>query len=609
MRDFLVLRWRPIDKERETKLRAHAALAEQHGYESLLDWRGMLIMARPNGLDFSPVLLPNGRGVLFGMAFRRQAPSEGRIQSVEAQDAANWAESGGEKLIRDIWGAYAAFLVDKGRDHLHVVPSPTGAFPLFSAPISGGYAVFASAQVFADIGGALNIDAPELDAFLRYPNRFTSATGFRDVRRILPGTCLTLPREGQSTCSLWRPPHADAARVDTARNAEDLRRALEDVCGAFAKARPNILHRLSGGLDSSVVLSMLKRTASPDALVAVHDYGIGPGEGDERAYARLVARHLGVKLIENHIDPRDVDYTRMLDMPLAAAPAPTLLTWANARSSVLSAGLEDALVTSGQGGDHVFYRGRGSCGPADAWRDGSGLSGFWREAMTSARRSRVSVWSILPESVRTGPLHGAFDLPRHLAREGQAKAEARLTAREHGALPWLEGYRKRHPGAVHRALLLADAQTYFGPSQLADSFPLAPPVLFEPVIEALFRIPSYAMNADGLDRGLVRSAFANELPTEIVYRRTKGQTTRFVSAILRRNRDFLVDVLRRGRLAERGLIDGEAVVDMISASARPDATQPSALTPLICAELWLRSVERAGREAKKVDAPTTASTT
>lgn len=593
MRDFMILRWPPVAKEREARLRARAAILEASGYERLLDWRGVLILARRGGLDFPAVVAPDGWGVLFGMAFRRGAAAAGRIASLDASVAVRWAESGGEALVGEVWGAFAAFLVDKGRDHLHVVPAPTGAVPLFHAELDGGHAVFSDVEVYARMGGPLDVEGAEVEAFIRYPNRFSIATALRDVRRIFPGTCLTLPREGSGTRLLWRPADPDHTRVDDVENGMRLRSALEETCAALVTSRPHTLHRLSGGLDSSVVLSVLARTAPAGALTAVHDYPIGHGEGDERASARRAAQHLGVGLIENAIDPVDVDYSRMLDMPLAPSPAPTLLTWANAQPSICGAGIDGALATSGQGGDHVFYRGRGAAAPADVWRDGLGLGAFWREALRSARRSRLSVWSLLAEAVRTGALGRAFDLSRHLRREGQSKAMADATAAEHATLPWLEDHRLMPPGVVHRLMLLIDAQTYFGPTQLAARFSLAPPLLFEPVIEAAFRVPSYAMCVAGLDRGLARMTFAAELPAEIVYRRAKGQTTRFVAAILRRNRDFLMDVLCGGRLVERELVDADRVREMILSGVRADAVQPTALTPLISAEMWLRSVERA----------------
>jgi len=86
---------------------------------------------------------------------------------------------------------------------------------------------------------------------------------------------------------------------------------------------------LSGGLDSSAVVAMMRR-AQPDRRIQCFCIGFGEDVGDEGnpadlPYARRVAKHLNVDLEEIHINASAIDrleeMVASLDEP-QADPAP-----------------------------------------------------------------------------------------------------------------------------------------------------------------------------------------------------------------------------------------------------------------------------------------------
>ncbi|MBE0547905.1 MAG: hypothetical protein IH627_09685 [Rubrivivax sp.] len=96
---------------------------------------------------------------------------------------------------------------------------------------------------------------------------------------------------------------------------------------------------------------------------------------------------------------------------------------------------------------------------------------------------------------------------------------------------------------------------YYDPYQRHAAPELVNPLLSQPLIELVLRIPTYVLTLGGRGRGLARRAFAQDLPPEIVSRRSKGGLQEQITTILARNLAFARQVLLDGELVRRGLID------------------------------------------------------
>ena len=99
----------------------------------------------------------------------------------------------------------------------------------------------------------------------------------------------------------------------------ELRRTTRACIHAWAACYPDIIHSLSGGLDSSIVLSCLKSAPSRPNVTCLHYFGTGPDE-DERKYARLMAGHVGAELIEHQLDVQEAKLEQIFQLRRSPRP-------------------------------------------------------------------------------------------------------------------------------------------------------------------------------------------------------------------------------------------------------------------------------------------------
>jgi asparagine synthase (glutamine-hydrolysing) len=138
--------------------------------------------------------------------------------------------------------------------------------------------------------------------------------------------------------------------ADKAALGKELRDALSASVSRYAPERPGTF--LSGGLDSSTVTGLLAAVREGD----VDAYSIGfAAEGyDEMAYARLAARHFGVRHHEHYVTPDEV----MAAIPAIAAAYDEPFGNSSAVPTYLCARLAAAngsrMLLAGDGGDELF---------------------------------------------------------------------------------------------------------------------------------------------------------------------------------------------------------------------------------------------------------------
>ena len=208
------------------------------------------------------------------------------------------------------------------------------------------------------------IDPDALTDLLRYGQVPGARTIHHEVRTLPPGTLLevTVGPSGRVTSVGTPEPwwsFLDVARagirspltgsdtaltdmVETAVSDAVRSQLISDVpLGAF----------LSGGIDSSLVVAMMRRlTTQP---VRTFTIGFSEQRFDESPFARAVARHLGTDHTELIVSPADAlatipELPRHYDEPFAdASQLPTLLVSRLARGSV-------TVSLSGDGGDELF---------------------------------------------------------------------------------------------------------------------------------------------------------------------------------------------------------------------------------------------------------------
>lgn len=591
MARYLCLRWTPADWQRGKQAEQLAQRLEQHpNWTRVLKWRGIIVLGfAEQQHDWAAA---GEYSVVFGALFRRAETRPAPIV-LGINESLAAAESGGQTLMENFFGGYVAILINHAHDHVHIVRDPTCALPCWTAEIEGIRIVFSDARDYAAIGGALDVDDSRVAAFLLQPRLSMRRGGLRGVEELHGGECLTLGRDFEKRTTLWRPHVGHGPSIESFEPAkEEMRAAILQCVHAWSAGRRRVALKLSGGLDSTLVLHCLSLVAPELDVVCANLFSPAAPEGDERFFASAAADHAGKPLVAIETRPEHVDYARVMEAPLFPAPVRSCLDWSNQHLAESIAALGADALLSGQAGDHVFHRNRSPLIAADAAREGLSLSRWGEVAIDTARVSGQSVWAVGAASLKHGWARRPLELFAWWRRNRPLATDPDWTVlREFAEHPWLDEWTKLPAGQAMRLALLLDAEHYNAPNLLKTLLPCIAPLYSAPIIELSMRIPPRLMTHGGRDRALIRSAFEADLPELILNRSTKGETTRYFAAVIGRNRAVLSDLLLNGRLRARGLINTTAV----EAALKLDATTNEGVNDLlIClaAEAWLNAVER-----------------
>jgi asparagine synthase (glutamine-hydrolysing) len=381
-------------------------------------------------------------------------------------------------------------------------------------------------------------------------------TGFEGVSHLYAGERLTISRDGIASLSFcWLPKRVIESGpilegADEARAA--LKTAVRHSVASWASSYARIIHQLSGGLDSSIVAACLSSAPNKKDVVCVNLSTETP-EGDERHFARLAASKAGLALVESRWIARGQALGDLLDTGKHYSP----IGLYSETNRVLESLIHEREVTgifSGQGGDHLFHQHQSPFIAAEfVFRRGL-KPGLMRIVADTCRLTRRSVWPILGIAIAYGLLGRAYRPFSDYVPSVLLTSNARSTLNPNFLLhPWVSSSSGLSASKVEQIALLVDSQHFY-----LRGFPFADavhPLISQPVIDCCLRIPSYVMTRGGIRRSLIREAFRQEVPSEIITRTAKGGTTSYLNRLAVENIDFLRDLLLGGLLVSSHLLD------------------------------------------------------
>lgn len=560
--------WRADSVSAHVARMREAVVANRPHYGLTFEAPGLLIFEAPpqsaadGGQSFA-------RGRLVGIAFDgRDRVSGADLEAIAAAPLG---------VVDAVWGRYVLFVEDRQQARVDVLRDPSGALPCFWCESAGAHVFFSDPDDFTAFDRQRRaIDWGYVSERL-FDNRTLSlATGFEGIRELAPGALARLSGGRCTIEQVWSLERI-AARASCAPTFEDARRQVRDAvmlsCSAWGSCFRAAGVRLSGGFDSSVVTSALRPVLQD--LIGLN-FATPTAEGDERQFARAAALHASVALVEHVRTPAGVSLE--VESSKAGGCRPPL--WlADSETDLVEAAFANArgidVFFSGRGGDNVFFRAERPFALTDmlasrgyaAW-----VGAAWRQAL-ACRRPLVG---LLDESLklRAGSPHTRTP-PSYLT----AKAlELRL-------YPPPEDDRLA-PGKRRHVLMVEDRVHYFDSRVHADYIY---PLVSQPVIEACLALPTFVLSADGQERSLAREALKDLAPRAVLERRTKGQTTSYLMAILINNLAFLRRFLLDGGLVEAGLVDRAGLEPLLKQAALMKAPEQMAgLVGLLSVEAWLQ---------------------
>lgn len=559
------------------------------------------MMWRPDAYDRPANIFPHDSGALFGPVFERVTGGSRPLQLSDGRHPhlLDWLKTGGESLMRECWGPFVALLNDRERDRLIVTRDAAGGRPIFLAARPQFSAVFTHADDWLLCEPDARADHRYLSAFVAQSRIVTGATGLEGVREILPGERWISGRDQSAIDVIWRPATPALSHAPFKESAEAVRSAVFECAGAWAGLGQPITHRLSGGVDSAVVLAGLVR-AGANEIVCVNERPIGFAEGDEWEAAQQTARTQGVRIIAAPASPDRVDYRKLLDAEFHAKPSLADLSYAEPSLMETLVQLSGAIVTSGQGGDQIFQRGRAPYAGADALWDGVGSSTFMRIALDVAQQARTHLWEVFQQALLLGLLRRRFDalaaqsFDTPLATEA-GRARAIQYRQSHS---WMEDAARTSPARAMRITRLIDLAFYAQPTCLAGRYVTAPVLASRPVLERVLSIPPYVMIEGGVDRSLERAAFTEFIPATLSRRTRKGDATQYHTKALERNLPFVRELLLEGELARHELLNRDALQRALAGVWMTDGLVKANVMTCLLAEAWLQRLAQARQRAR-----------
>ena len=267
----------------------------------------------------------------------------------------------GDRFVEYLNGQFAIALWDARRQRLVLARDRAGIRPLFHVRAQGR-TWFASEvkALLAALPQCASIDPAGLVQTFTYWSTLEPQTIYRDVQSLPPGCLLAIESDGSETLRRywdWTFPDAvDSAPVREPRSvdqaAAELRELLVDAVRLQLRADVPVGAYLSGGLDSSGIVAMIRGfTQTP---VRTFSVAFEDGEFDESEHQMAMVRYLGTDHTTLRCTRRDIGdaFPRLIrhtETPvLRTAPVPLMLL----AGSVREQGYK--VVLTGEGADEVF---------------------------------------------------------------------------------------------------------------------------------------------------------------------------------------------------------------------------------------------------------------
>lgn len=491
-----------------------------------------------------------------------------------------------QRLLREVWGGYVAFIRrSQAPAQVEVMRDPSGSLPCYMFQ-AGPLTCFCSD---VDIAIRSGLYRPSIDWTsvvqhlwaVALPQRRTALVGLDEVPQ---GSRLIWDATGDNLEPCWSPWNhvgQHAARND-AELAEELRAIVEGTIASLASRYRHVQLCLSGGLDSSIVAASLARSGAQTTGLILLSRGV---QGDERAYAGLVAKTFGMKLHEGAYRLEYIDLDRSsaehLPKPVGAVGRQAFDRINNELAAKLGA---DAQF-SGNGGDNVFCFLQSATPIADRLRK-EGAREAWSTLSDVCHMTGSSIWTAFRNAVRQMWRNSHAYRWRGQAQFLRPEVIEASGARIHH--PWLDAPDDALGGAAAHIALLLRPQSYTEGHPRDGSSELVTPLLAQPVVEFCLGIPSWRWCAGGQDRALARKAFAPSLPASIIDRRSKGGPAGFYHEVVENLGSQLRDRLLGGVLAAHHLLDENLLEEFFRTAEFRRGDEYVRILALADAEAWAR---------------------
>ena len=536
-----------------------------------------------------------------GRAFRTRSDTEVVLQAYEAF---------GDACVERLRGMFAFALWDRQRRRLLLGRDRLGKKPLYYWHRHGLF-LFASElkALLCHPAVARTVDWDALHHYLAFGYTPSTRSIFAEIAKLPPGHTAVLADGRLALTRYWALPAgnaATAARIAPAEAPRLVRHELREAVRLRLESDVPLGVFLSGGIDSSAVVASMREVTGQRISTFTVGFGASAASYDELPYARMVARRFETEHHEEILEPVVADLLPTIvhhfDEPFADSSAIPTFVVAQATARHVK------VVLSGIGGDETF-------------------AGYPR--YLGLRLSQL--YTALPRPLRMLPAAAA----RRLVRESEASpswgsrirrfldaSDQPLPDRYLGwtrffsdadlerlATPALrqrwrgrvdDAQRRAFAGLGHddpvdgafridlSAYLPDDLLVMADRMSMAHSLELRAPFCDHHVVELSHRVAPAAKLPRLRLKGLLKAAFADVLPREILSRRKQGFMIPLARWLRTDLRSLMDDLLSPDRVKARGLFEAPAVDALRREHLVGRRSHADRLWTLMMAELWMR---------------------
>jgi asparagine synthase (glutamine-hydrolysing) len=542
-----------------------------------------------------------------GIAFRGHSDTEVMLEAFSVHGIA--------PTVKRLIGMFTIGVWDRRERALTLVRDRLGIKPVYWAKF-GSLFLFGSElkALRAHPGWTARIDRAAVASFMRHNYIPAPHTIYQGVQKLEPGCILTLPRGSEPRIErFWdaravaKAGLADPSQASDRELTDQLENLLRDAVARRMVADVPVGAFLSGGIDSSTVVALMK--AANVGPVRTYTIGFENAGFDEAEHAAAVARHIGTehtKLVVTAKDALDVvpKLPQFYDEPFAdSSQIPTYLVSAMTRRHV-------TVALSGDGGDELFAGYNRYQLATRTWRALALLPRPLRCAISGAITSvSADRWSkllaFLPAQMRPGqigdklhkfasvlPVDDDNALYRRLVTHWEP-AEVAPGAAEAKGILWDPQVTSDFPGLLERMQFLDlvtylpdDILTKVDRASMAVALEARVPLLDHRVVEFAWRLPRAAKIRGGVSKWLLRQVLDRHVPKAMIDRPKMGFGIPLGEWLRGPLKDWAENLLGEQRLREAGLVDASRARQVWAAHLSGQRNHEYMLWNVLMLESW-----------------------
>jgi asparagine synthase (glutamine-hydrolysing) len=551
-----------------------------------------------NGGPLTRYAIGDEDGVILGVLFQN-ALDDGEFNHVAPPLDPSVCEaivkSDGRVITASYWGRYVAFVRNVFSNKVFVLQDPSAGISVYTAAVDDVTVFFSDVADYSGLSNkSLAVNWRYVTAHAVVPVLYPEATGLEEIQELHGGQCVEVSDQAKRRLTYWEPAaFAQRPVEDWTVAIKRTRETVRACTHAWVSLFDNVLHQLSGGVDSSIVLSCLATARNRPTVSCLTYFGTDT-IGDERPYARVAAEAVSRELFEVEVQPQ-----RSFGLFRKVAPSPRPRSYVSCfqeRQVVrIARELGASAITSGSGGDGVFGQIADRLIAVDYVQRHGVRGELWQTLWSVAAVTETSISSVVGASLmcllksgRTRSMIAETVPYRKLLSAATIEAALHGDDFEH---PWVRRASNLPPAKRRHIAMMSQPIVARSPLTEADEPECVHPLVSQPILELCAAIPTYTLTAHGETRAVARAAFSEDLPPLILASRAKGNPSGYVRDLIAFNLPLLREWLLDGELVRHGVVDRARLEAALS--DRPTDVSPAEILYHASTEAWIHSLGRA----------------